>query len=81
MRYNSITLHFKDAEGFDSFNERSYETTKEARKDMRDFLKDKDFFNTRAENVEAYKDCVRIELKADGDVLADAPTAWAIDNL
>jgi len=81
MRYNNITLHFKDAQGFDSFTERWYETMKEATKDMKAFAKDKDFFNTRAENVEAYKDCVMIELWADGELLKDTPTAWFYEVL
>jgi hypothetical protein len=75
----TITLQFRDWRGFISFSEREYETMKEARKDLKEFAKDKQFFNNSSETPTGYEDCVEIRLIVNGEIEDCKATAWAAE--
>ncbi len=76
MKAKTVTLHFFDEEGFESYATREYETIREAKADMKEFKADKDFFNTRAESDDGWQSCIRMELRVNGEVHSDTFTDW-----
>jgi hypothetical protein len=81
MSSKNILLQFRDADGFETFSNREYETMKEARKDLKELAKDKSYFNHKTETPDGYKSCVEIRLIVNGEIIECKATAWAAEIL